>query len=280
MDVKAWVAMASLPIFLLSHCCLLSNAAAANKGSILLDRIRDVLVRQEDTIVFSLIERANFPINSKAYAYDEYHPGSLAQLYVRQTEALEAKFGRYENPEEIPFFPTATRSGFVPPYNSSKTVIPLHPAGSGVNVSSEIWEFYMKKILPLMANHGEPDNDDNYASTLASDLTCLQALARRIHYGRFVAEAKFRESPHLYIPPIRSDDQKTLNTLLTDHKVEEMVKERVAKKAMVFGQDVTLLNTSTNSYKVDPKLVSRLYNDWVIPLTKLVELQYLLRRLH
>lgn len=70
--------------------------------------------------------------------------------------------------------------------------------------------------------------------------------------------------------------------LLTDTKVEAMVKQRVAKKAMVFGAEVTLSDSNgsnTNNYKVEPSVVSRLYDEWVIPLTKVVEVDYLLKRL-
>ena len=66
---------------------------------------------------------------------------------------------------------------------------------------------------------------------------------------------------------------------LTDEKVEEMLKQRVAKRAMVFGQNVALSDTSSNTYKVNPAGISRLYDEWVIPLTKVVEVEYLLRRL-
>lgn len=76
--------------------------------------------------------------------------------------------------------------------------------------------------------------------------------------------------------------------LLTFTAVEEKVKKRVEKKAVIFGQEVSLdNNTNTNSakqngtakYKVDPSLVSRLYGEWIMPLTKLVQVEYLLRRL-
>lgn len=32
----------------------------------------------------------------------------------------------------------------------------------------------------------------------------VQALSKRIHYGKFVAEAKFREAPDVYEPAIRA----------------------------------------------------------------------------
>lgn len=50
---------------------------------------------------------------------------------------------------------------------------------------------------------------------------------------------------------------------------------------MTFGQEVKLGdNGDEGKYKVDPAIVSGLYADWVIPLTKEVEIDYLLRRLN
>lgn len=70
--------------------------------------------------------------------------------------------------------------------------------------------------------------------------------------------------------------------LLTFEKVEEMVKKRVEKKAETFGQEVKCVSgddEGEKNYKVDPSLVSRIYGEWLIPLTKDVEVEYLLRRL-
>ena len=70
--------------------------------------------------------------------------------------------------------------------------------------------------------------------------------------------------------------------MLTFEAVEEMVKKRVEKKAMVFGQEVSLndeVDKTNENRKIDPSVVSRLYEEWVMPLTKQVEVEYLLRRL-
>lgn len=67
--------------------------------------------------------------------------------------------------------------------------------------------------------------------------------------------------------------------LLTFESVEEMVRRRVEKKAMVFGQEVSLSDDINGKYKVDPTILSRLYGEWIMPLTKLVQVDYLLRRL-
>lgn len=84
-----------------------------------------------------------------------------------------------------------------------------------------------------------------------------------------------------------SQDTDALMKLLTSEAQEDVVKRRVQKKAMVFGQNVTLdgpvetgnSNSSQTSFKVDPSLVYKLYDKWVIPLTKQVEVEYLLHRL-
>ena len=75
-------------------------------------------------------------------------------------------------------------------------------------------------------------------------------------------------------------DSNSLMDLLTFKAVEEKVKKRVEKKARTFGQNVTLEGTAGDSEcKVDPAVLSKLYDQWVMPLTKDVEVEYLLRRL-
>lgn len=75
-------------------------------------------------------------------------------------------------------------------------------------------------------------------------------------------------------------DREGLMNLLTFERVEEMVKKRVEKKAMVFGQEVgPVHDENQGKSKVDPSVVFLLYEKWVIPLTKLVQVEYLLRRL-
>lgn len=243
-----------------------------------LDSVRESLVRQEDTIVFSLLERAKFPLNAPMYTQPTNlvpgFCGSFVELVVKETEAVQAKAGRYANPEEHPFFPDNLPPSLAP---SRKYTQFLHPAGTSININKAIWDMYFTQLLPLFA---VPGDDGEYAATGARDIDCLQALSRRIHYGKFVAEVKFRGSPQDYEPAIRSKDENALMELLTFKNVEDIVKKRVEKKATVFGQDVTIDGGENDrNYKVDPPVVGRLYEEWVMPLTKLVQVEYLLRRL-
>ncbi|MCL7037295.1 hypothetical protein MKW94_019274 [Papaver nudicaule] len=252
-------------------CCCCSHGNpddSKQEGLMDLESVRKSLIRQEDSIVFCLIERAKFPFNSSLYKPSLQIPGfdgSLIQYILKETEILEAKVGRYESPEEHPFFPDGLPFPLIPS-PPAKSPEFLHAAASSINMNRDIWKFYSDELLPLFAKEGD---DGSYACTGVADINCLQALSRRIHYGKFVAEVKFRDAPEKYGPAIH---------------VEEMVKKRVQKKARIFGQEVNINKKAGDckkqkNCKIDPSVVSRLYGEWVMPLTKLVEVEYLLRRL-
>lgn len=58
------------------------------------------------------------------------------------------------------------------------------------------------------------------------------------------------------------------------------VVERVRRKAAIFGQDITDSKIGQGSnFKVEPSTVAQLYEKWIMPLTKQVQVAYLLQRL-
>lgn len=74
--------------------------AESNPGNVYtLESVRKGLVRQEDTIVYGLIDRARFPLNS--HTYEENYSkipgfcGSLVEFVVQNTEAVQAKVNNY-----------------------------------------------------------------------------------------------------------------------------------------------------------------------------------------
>ncbi|KQJ93666.1 chorismate mutase 2 [Brachypodium distachyon] len=239
--------------------------------------VRDQLIREEDSIVFALIERAKRPRNAPAYSSASGGRGqSLAEFFVREAEALYAKAGHYQKPEDVPFFPQDLLPPLFPTKDLPKV---LHPSASSVCVNDAIWKMYFDELLPLFTADGD---DGNYSETVALDFACLQALSRRIHCGKYVAEVKFKDAPQDYSPPIHAKDSNALMNLLTFKAVEEKVKRRVEKKARIFGQNVILEDSVDNQdveFKVDPNVLSKLYDLWVMPLTKDVEVEYLLHRL-
>lgn len=155
-------------------------------------------------------------------------------------------------------------------------------------------------------------NSSNFATLLDAS---LQALSKRIHYGKFVAEAKFQASPDEYQAAIKAQvhisfrctifalffshigpmiqsyagsslqDSQRLMDMLTYQRVEDVVKMRVEMKTKTYGQEVTVNKMEDEDdaggpvYKIKPSLVADLYGEWIMPLTKKVQVAYLLRRL-
>ncbi|KAG0468560.1 hypothetical protein HPP92_017888 [Vanilla planifolia] len=245
-----------------------------------LESIRHALIRQEDSIIFGLLERAQYCYNAdtydgNAFSINGFH-GSLVEYMVKETERLHAKVGRYKSPDEHPFFPKELPEPMLPPIQYPKV---LHRAADSININITIWQVYFNNLLPRLVKGG---NDGNCGSSAVCDTICLQALSKRIHYGKFVAEAKFLESPEVYKAAIKAQDEALLMRILTFESVENVIKQRVETKAKVFGQEVrvgTNESQDTPKYKIRPSLVAELYEEWIMPLTKEVQVAYLLRRL-
>ncbi|XP_022938990.1 chorismate mutase 1, chloroplastic-like [Cucurbita moschata] len=245
-----------------------------------LEAIRSSLISQEDSIIFSLLGRAQYCYNGDTYDPNTFSmdgfSGSLVEFLVMETEKLHAQVGRYKSPDEHPFFPNDLPAPLLPPLQYPQV---LHPPADSININSKVWSMYFRDLIPRLVKEGD---DSNYGSTAVCDTICLQALSKRIHYGKFVAEAKFRESPDAYEAAIRKQDKEKLMEMLTFPIVEEAVKRRVETKAKTFGQEVPVNIEETHAapvYKIEPSLVAELYGEWIMPLTKEVQVQYLLRRL-
>ncbi|XP_043724121.1 chorismate mutase 1, chloroplastic [Telopea speciosissima] len=248
--------------------------------SLTLDTIRHSLILQEDSIIFSLLERAQYCYNADTYDQNIFSidgfKGSLVEYMVGETERLHAQVGRYKSPDEHPFFPEDLPEPMLPPLQYPQV---LHPIADSININKKIWEMYFSDLLPRLVKKGD---DGNCGSTAVCDTICLQALSKRIHYGKFVAEAKFLASPVVYKAAIKAQDRDQLMALLTYETVEAAIKKRVEMKARTYGQEVSVNGEMPGDdpvCKINPSLVADLYGEWIMPLTKEVQVEYLLRRL-
>ncbi|CEM30953.1 unnamed protein product [Vitrella brassicaformis CCMP3155] len=246
-----------------------------NSSGLELSHIRGDLIRQEETIIFALIERAQFAHNPSVYEpgrLTDKFPQSFLDFFLMETEKLHARLRRYNCPDENAFFPEALPPPLLPgrPYREL-----LKP--NRINVNERIKQYYTTVLLPKICTEKE---DGEYGSSAVSDISALQALSKRIHYGKFVAEAKFQSDP-TYRQLIEQRDDKGLMKLLTNQTVEDKLLERVRLKASTYGQEVgkTAANTDEGYFKVDPQVIVEVYRDFVMPLTKEVQVAYLLSRL-
>jgi len=242
-----------------------------------LESIRSTLVRQEETIIFALIERAQYRRNYAIYDPKENKlrnaygaPQSFLEYMLLETEKLHAKVRRYTSPEEHPFYPTFLPQPILPDISYPITICPIQK--NAVDVNSEVMRWYVEKIIDRLCIEGD---DEQHGSSVLCDIAAMQALSRRVHYGKFVAESKFVKDPEIYTEHLKQGNVIAVIELLTNVEVERKVLRRAFAKASTYGQDVT---GTTEGYKVDPKLIADIYRDMIIPLTKDVEIRYLFHR--
>lgn len=260
-----------------------------------LSRIRFQLIRLEDSITFHLIERVQFPLNKSIYVPGAVPirdsllawplsllgkaPYSFVDWYLRQQEHLQSRIRRFESPDENPFFADAVVAHPVlRPLNYPPILYP-----NDVVVNDRIRDYYVHELLPAVcADFGHDDRgegQENYGSSATCDIAVLQALSRRIHFGKFVAEAKFRAEPDRFTQLIRAGDRDGIGEAIVNKKVEQLVLQRVRHKVATYGQDVTADGATGDPHKINVDAVVALYEKFVIPLTKVVEVEYLMQRL-
>lgn len=246
-----------------------------------LAHIRYQLIRCEDTVLFHLIERAQFPLNATIYK-----PGaipipdsdlSFSDWVLREQERIQSRIRRYQSPDEYPFFPDAMEDLILPPLEYPKILWE-----NDVNANEELKRRYVNDILPRVCPQREREEksaeaQENYGSAATADVSCLQSLSRRVHFGKFVAESKFKQDPEKFVKLIKAGDTNGIDEAITDAKVEQKVLERLRVKAEMYGNDPNLDKEAPKKIPVDA--VVAMYKDHVIPLTKVVEVDYLMQRL-
>lgn len=180
-------------------------------------------------------------------------PGSPLSLFdwmLREQERLQSLVRRYESPDEYPFFPDAVQTPILQPLDYPRI---LHP--NDVDVNQTIKEKYIKVILPRACGHvGREDRgekQEHYGSSATCDVVCLQALSRRIHFGKFVAESKFQQETERFVKLIRDEDREGIDEAITNDKVEKKVLERLRLKARTYGTDPSIGAEGEGKINVD-----------------------------
>jgi chorismate mutase len=194
----------------------------------------------EDTITFHLIERVQFPLNKTIYVPGALDIGnsnlSLFDWMLREQERLQSLVRRYQSPDEYPFFPEVIQEPILQPLKYPKI---LHD--NEVNVNDKLKDCYINHILPAAciqkAGGDQGESQENYGSAASCDVLTIQALSRRIHFGKLVAEVKFQEEPERFAALIKAGDRQGIDDAITNAAVEKKVLERLRLKAKTYGTD-------------------------------------------
>mmetsp|Transcript_39126 Transcript_39126/g.103274 ORF Transcript_39126/g.103274 Transcript_39126/m.103274 type:complete len:284 (-) Transcript_39126:24-875(-) len=264
-----------------------------------LDTIRTSLRRMEDSIIFSLIERSQYKANLAVYNPDcsQLGPFKLHQLksagsngclgdwFIYQTECLHSQVRRYQHPTEFSFFdplPEPTLGSTSGARTDRERI--LHEVPKAAQVNQQLLDIYRSKVVPALCEDGD---DGNHGSTAVQDVHVLQTISTRIYYGLFVAESKFRTETEKATALIKARDRDGLMAFITKTDVELKNIQRVILKARTFAQNIAggeegqlaPAPSKDTTYKINPEFVGAVFRDYIMPLTKEVEVEYLLERL-
>ncbi len=193
-------------------------------------------------------------------------------MFLSETEKLHARIRRYLSPEEYPFFPEYLPSPVLPELDYPQMLIP-----NSINENSLLLDKYINVVLPSICRAGD---DEQYGTSVEHDVSAVQALSRRIHFGLFVGESKYQENPTKYMKLCKSHDVEAVYRMLTDIEIETMVLDRAFFKASTYCQDLTFRSDceSTLSYTIEPEVIRSIYANVVIPMTKKTQVMYLFAR--
>lgn len=262
-----------------------------------LNNIRSSLTRMEDSIIFSLIERSQYKTNSAVYLPDcrqlgefKLHQlktvgsnGSLGDWFIYNTECLHSQVRRYKHPTEFAFFGPLPQPVLGAKSGQAEAEPILAPVPAAAVVNKRLLEIYRTKMVPALCEEGD---DGNHGSTAVQDVHCLQTMATRIYYGLFVAESKFRSEKEKASALIRAKDRQGLMAFITKPEVEARNVRRVILKARTFSQNIQQAedgqlqpNEANTTYKINPEYIGTVFRDFLMPLTRDVEVEYLLARL-
>ena len=330
---------------------MLSQNFMLEQDPLSLERIRSVLVRLEDTIIFDLIERAQFAPNPRVYIRgaflelkDSGFDGSWLEWFLKEIETFhglspfpllnialtltthsqsaqihqvrhriyrpvsQSGSQNLHSPDEYPF------TSDLPAPVLKPLVFPKILYPNDINVNSTILTFYTRDIVPRITKRAtlalseskrsngivgddEHEDDGNYGSTATIDVEVLQAISKRVHYGissavcpchdkvadvysgKFVSESKFSADPAAFIPHILKPNRQALEALITKPEVERKLLLRLRKKASTYAQefnpdgDAIANSHVSGTAKIDVDGVVELYENYIIPLTKEVEVR-------
>ncbi|KAL3801889.1 hypothetical protein ACHAW5_008675 [Stephanodiscus triporus] len=225
-------------------------------------------------------------------------------------EALHSIVRRYESPEEHAFFPSRLpkRSNSLSELDYPN-LLSNDSAINKLNWNKVLYDKYLSVIVPAIADKGD---DEQHGSTVLADIAALQALSKRIHFGKFVAESKYQSNPNGFQKLVDEGDADGVMALLTNEEVEKQVLTRARLKASTYGREplmsslpqvergdsdqstaviaaaaaaavvaaVEAMQTGGSAMKgkVDPSIIESIYRQLIIPMTKDVEVAYLFLR--
>lgn len=130
---------------------------------------------------------------------------------------------------------------------------------------------YVENIVPLLCAEGR---DDEARKCIALDTTLLDAVARRLHIATLVAARKLDEEP-ARVAALARGGHEAIEAAVVRPSVEATVLRRVETLAA----EMQGRADPTQDPSAAAGLMAALYRTWILPLSREVQREYLLRRI-
>ncbi|MBN2142841.1 hypothetical protein JW711_05935 [Candidatus Woesearchaeota archaeon] len=241
-----------------------------------LESARDSLLILEAPILTDLSCRLHYQHNRVIYepegSSEELSLGKgLFWHVLRRIEKVYGDVGRYTDPSERPFIKQE--------YDLVRKGRASVPMQKYVNLNDRLLKSYLAFLSRFYKeknkdnrneNAAEDKSDDgHHGSAVQYDIAGLQECSQRIHDGEVVAESKYQKDKGLYNELIASSDREGLLACLTVQEVEDVILDKI--------KDYLQAN-----HHMHPSLSAdkgrSFFSEVLIPLTKDVEVEYLLAR--
>ncbi|MBI2661462.1 hypothetical protein HYX09_04340 [Candidatus Woesearchaeota archaeon] len=225
-----------------------------------IEDIRGRLQALEETIIFSLIERAQYRLNHGIYevngsGFYRHNTASRLERALQQQELLiGGSNGMFDAPEVRPFSPNLPRARQSHKLASDGLFLTDLNA---VNLNSEILGAYLEFIraVCMEGDDGQYWHDAFYGA---------------LH----IAEHKFLEGPEAYIELVSSGDIEGIKSRLRVRRIEDETVLRVTRKA----HDIQSYSDHELRRRLGPEAVGRFYMEHIMPITLEGEVRYILQR--
>lgn len=154
-------------------------------------------------------------------------------------------------------------------YNEMKRALPvgetatLFGAASTIAGRSHILRpLYVNTLLPILCDAGA---DPDRRKCIAADANCMNALVQRLNLSVHVASLKLEEIPEPLRIPLERRDPVQLEEAITNHAVEAEVISRILE-----------MTREQHGAAGLPEKIARLYADWIIPISRKIQVHDLL----
>merc|ERR550539_225777 len=293
-------------------------ATAASEHHVL-ENPESGITKLDDTIISALVDRAQYPLNTNTYQpneretktlplgvdpNNEFLQGRQQQLSQLETiligtEVLHGMTGKFNDPTECAFFPECLPSS-------------QQLSTGDTNLNKSLLQTYIDSLVSTIAK--KEHNVHNDGSSVLTDVALLQALSKRIHYGKCTAERKYQSNTEEFDHLIESNDVDGVRALLSDTWFDSRVVMEAKLKFISRGRGAMLTKEGDedeqsersaetkfvataaasaatwaleaikergleNSFdKLELSTIEDLYTNVILPMTVDVEVTYLLQK--